>query len=73
MKSLALLFLVVSIVFITMGYMERKVKSKEENKVIEYRFVPRTLLEEQTYAQNLKRNFSDMFENEDAYLSSAMV
>ena len=73
MKSLALLFLVVSIVFITMGYMERKVKSKEENKVIEYRFVPRTFLEEQTYAQNLKNNFSDMFENEDAYLSSAMV
>ena len=72
MKSFALLFLVISVVFITMGYMERKIEEKEENKVIEYRFIPRSFLEEQTYSVDLKKNFANMFEN-DAYLSSAMV
>ena len=72
MKSIALLFLVMSVVFITMGFMERKIQQKEENKVIEYRFVPRTFLEEQTYAVDLKSNFADMFE-QDSYLSTAIV
>mgnify|MGYP001156766422 CR=1 FL=1 len=72
MKSFALLFLVISVVFITMGYMERKIEEKEENKVIEYRFIPRSFLEEQTYSVDLKKNFANMFDN-DAYLSSAMV
>ena len=72
MKSFALLFLVISVVFITMGYMERKIEEKEDNKVIEYRFIPRSYIEEQTYSVDLKKNFANMFEN-DAYLSSAMV
>ena len=73
MKSLALLFLVVGIVFMTMGYMERRIQEKEENKVIEYRFVPRSLIEEQTYGLNLKKNFSDMFELDDVRMSSSLV
>ena len=72
MKSLALLFLVMAVVFITMGYMERKIDEKEENRVIEYRFIPRSYIEEQTYSVDLKKNFANMFDN-DAYLSSAMV
>ena len=52
--------------------MERKIEEKEENKVIEYRFIPRSFLEEQTYSVDLKKNFANMFDN-DAYLSSAMV
>ena len=72
MKSFALLFLVISVVFITMGYMERKIEEKEDNKVIEYRFIPRSYIEEQTYSVDLKKNFANMFEN-DAYLSSALV
>ena len=73
MKSLALLFLVIAVVFITMGYMERKMVNQEENKIIEYRFVPRTLLEEQIYSIDLKKNFSDMFEKEDASVGTALL
>lgn len=68
MKSLALLFLVMAIVMITVGYKERQHKIIQENKIIEYRYIPQTMLDEQILAQDLDLNFSSMFKKEDPYL-----
>lgn len=65
MKSLSLFILIIGIVFVTVGYMDNKVKNiKSENK-IEYRFVPRTIYDEQIRPVNLNDTFSSMFSNID--------
>jgi hypothetical protein len=61
MKSLSFLILVVGIVFTTIGYMEMKMENNNK-KLIEYRFIPRNVYDEQFNPQNLKQSFSDMFE-----------
>ena len=63
MKSLAFLFLIMAVVFITVGYMEFKFQNQLKQKVIEYRFIPRSLYDEQTQPINLKKSFEDLFEN----------
>ena len=73
MKSLALFFFIMSILFITIGYMEKRIKEKEVEKVIEYRFIPRSILEDQLYQGDIKSNFVDMFNKEDTYLYSNLV
>ena len=71
MKSLALLFLVMAIVMITVGYKEKQHKS-EENTVIEYRYLPQNMLDEQILGQNLDKNFTNMFRKDDPYLVDAL-
>ena len=71
MKSLALLFLVMAIVMITVGYKEKQNKT-EENKVIEYRYLPQNMLDEQILGQNLDKNFTNMFRKDDPYLVNAL-
>jgi hypothetical protein len=61
MKSLSLLVLVVGIVFITVGYMDNKVQNLKSEKKIEYRFVPRSIYDEQIKPTNLNDTFSTMF------------
>ena len=61
MKSLSFLILVVGIVFTTIGYMEMKMENNNKT-LIEYRFIPRNVYDEQFNPQNLKQSFSDMFE-----------
>jgi hypothetical protein len=61
MKSLSLLVLVVGIVFITVGYMDNKVQNLKSEKKIEYRFVPRSIYDEQIKPANLNDTFSTMF------------
>lgn len=64
MKPITLVLLTISIVFIVIGYMELKISAKQKEKVIEYRFIPRSILEEQIHPVNLERSFYDMFEND---------
>ena len=61
MKSLSLLVLIVGIVFITVGYMDNKVQNLKSEKKIEYRFVPRSIYDEQIKPTNLNDTFSTMF------------
>ena len=65
MKSLSLLILIVGIVFVTVGYMDNKVSKLQSEKKIEYRFVPRTIYDEQIKPVNLTDTFSSMFSNID--------
>ena len=47
MKSLSFFFLMLGVIFITIGYMNNKCLEKTPEKEIEYRFVPRTIYDEQ--------------------------
>lgn len=72
MKSIILLLMVIGIVMITIGYQKSLHEKMENTKtVVEYRFIPRSLYEEQIQPVNLQQSFSDMFEKEDVYLSRA--
>ena len=65
MQSLSLLVLILGIVFITIGYMDNKVKDSKQEKIIEYRFVPRSIYDEQIKPTDLNDTFSTMFSDID--------
>lgn len=62
MKSIVFVLFTFSIVMLVMGYMEIKLNEKKDEKVIEYRFIPRSILDEQFNQVELTQNFSDMFD-----------
>ena len=62
MKSIVFVLFTFSIVMLVMGYMEIKLNEKRDEKVIEYRFIPRSILDEQFNQLQLTQNFSDMFD-----------
>jgi hypothetical protein len=57
-----------SIVFIVVGYYELKILEKENQRTVEYRFIPRSLLDDQYAPVNLERSFTDMFREENPFL-----
>ena len=63
MKSLTLVFFTLSIVCIIIGFMEIKIQSKRKEQTIEYRFVPREILDTQFNQINLETSLGDMFGN----------
>ena len=65
MQSLSFFFFMLGIIFITIAYMDSKSKSNAEINNIEYRFVPRTLYDEQIESVDLSQTYSDMFSDID--------
>ena len=65
MKSLSFFFFMLGIIFITIGYMNNKCNQMTPEKQIEYRFVPRTLYDEQIENINVMNTYSDMFSDVD--------
>lgn len=65
MKSLSLFVLMIGVIMITIGYMDNKVKEVKQERKIEYRFVPRTIYDDQIKPVNLNDTFSAMFSNID--------
>ena len=65
MQSLSLLVLIIGIVCVTVGYMDNKVKQTKTEQKIEYRFVPRSIYDEQIKPANLSDTFSTMFSDID--------
>lgn len=65
MQSLSFFFFMLGIIFITIAYMDSKSKSNAETNNIEYRFVPRTLYDEQIESIDLSNTYSDMFSDVD--------
>ena len=68
MKSLTLILFSLAVVFLTIGYMELKIKEKQKQKIIEYRFIPRSLLDDQVNPVNLETSFVDMFKRQNPFL-----
>lgn len=70
MKSLVLFFFVIGVVLITMGYQKMLITNTKTKNIIEYRFIPQSLYEEQMGPLNIEHSFHDMFEKENVFLSS---
>ncbi len=70
MKSIVLFFFVIGIVFITIGYQKMVLTNTKTKNIIEYRFIPQSLYEEQMGPVNLEHTFHDMFKRENVFLSS---
>jgi len=69
MKSLVLLLMVIGIMMVTIGYHQKMQSNYKKEKVIEYRYIPRSLFEEQVQPVNLQQSFSDMFKKDNVFTS----
>ncbi len=80
MKELTVLLFIISVIFITVGYIDLKLNSIKSKKIIEYRFVPRSVFEEIS-STDISKKFNDLFESPDVlserrsmnYYSSKLV
>jgi hypothetical protein len=70
MKSLVMLLFIVGVVMLTIGYQKELLSKAEVKERVEYRFIPRSIYEEQFGKQDLTRSFRDMFDYEDVYLNT---
>lgn len=67
MKTVIILILFVGIFMIVHGIYEQKLKAAESNTKIEYRFIPRTLYEEQMNSDDLSLKMADIFNKESPW------
>jgi hypothetical protein len=67
MKAIVLLLLVVGIVLAALGYQKKMIKNMETKTIVEHRFIPRSIYEEQFGQVNLQQSFQDMFESHDVF------
>ena len=68
MKSIVLLLLVLGVMMITIWYHQKLQETFQKEKVIEYRYIPRSLFEEQIQPVNLQQSFADMFKKDDVFI-----
>lgn len=70
MKSFVILLFVIGIVMSAVGYQKSLMREYEIEKHIEYRFIPRSIYDEQLGQPTLTPSFEDMFErpNMDFYV-----
>ena len=68
MKSLVMFFFIIGIVMITLGYQKMLITNTKTKNIIEYRFIPQSLYEEQLGPINLEHSFHDMFEKQNVFL-----
>ena len=69
MKSLILFIFVIGVILLTTGYQKKMLKTHEIEKQIEYRFIPRSIYEEQIGNPTVSQSFADMFEKQDVFVS----
>lgn len=72
MKSLVMLFFVVGIVMVSIGYQRKLLTDTKTRTVVEYRYIPRSIYEEQMTPINLQSTFVDMFDKEDIFLKGGI-
>ena len=67
MKSIVMFFFVVGIIMLAIGYQKKLLTETRTKTVVEYRFIPRSIYEEQVSSVNLEQNFNDMFKRQDVF------
>ena len=67
MKSIIILLFIIGVVMLTIGYQKDLLNKVEVKEKIEYRFIPRSIYEEQFGQVNLQQSFQDMFESHDVF------
>ena len=72
MEIITLSILLIGIVFVLMGYIELFYNEKKEEKVIEYRFIPRDVYDN-IESNDLVDQFSFMFDAGDVRFNTNLV
>ena len=67
MKSIVLLFFVMGMLMITVGYHQELLKNAKTKTIIEYRFIPRSFYEEQLQSDDVHHSFYDMFNKSSVF------
>lgn len=67
MKSIILFLLVVGIVMLAIGYQRKMIANTEVKTVVEYRFIPRSIYDEQFSPVKLEDTYTDMFDKQDVF------
>lgn len=67
MNSIVLLFIFFGAILVIVGLYEEKLKIAQQDKKIEYRFIPRTYYEEQMSYDNLFDKVGSMFDDPDPW------
>jgi hypothetical protein len=70
MKSIILFLFVVGIILITTTQQKKAMENIKTEKIIEYRFIPRSIYDEQMNSTQLTKSFADMFEKQDIFMTS---
>lgn len=60
--------MVLAVMMITIGYHQKMQESFKQEKIIEYRYLPRSYLEEQLEPVNLQKSFADMFRKDNIFI-----
>jgi len=60
--------MVVGIVMLALGYQKKMIANTEVKTVVEYRFIPRSIYDEQFSSVKLENTYTDMFDKEDVFL-----
>ena len=67
MQSLVLVLLVLGLIMMALGYQKKLINNMETKTVVEYRFIPRSIYEDQFGSVKLESSFQDMFEKQDVF------
>ena len=67
MQSLVLVLLVLGLIMMALGYQKKLLTNMETKTVVEYRFIPRSIYEDQFENNKLESSFQDMFEKPDVF------
>ena len=65
-----MLFFVVGIIMLAIGYQRKILTNTKTRTVVEYRYIPRSIYEEQLSPINLQSTFHDMFKKEDIFINN---
>lgn len=67
MKSIIMFFFVLGIISLIIGYEKQLLTTTKTKTIVEYRFIPRSIYEEQVAPINLENSFVNMFERQDVF------
>ena len=56
-----------------LGYQKKLIQNMETKTVVEYRFIPRSIYEDQFGPVKLEGSFQDMFEKQDVFFRMIQV
>ena len=73
MKSIILFLFIMGVIFITNAHQNKAMKEFKQDKIIEYRFIPRSIYDEQLGNPHITQSFSDMFETQNVYATSPYI
>lgn len=73
MRTIVLILLFVGFLLIVDGIYEEKLAAYKKNTRIEYRFIPRTQIEDAMYSNDIELKLMDMFQKDSPYFGRDTV